>query len=86
MITEPDPTGASHINLLWKQTIFLRVDYWVSMDRYQDLITLAMYPDTIVEVLELIIWSELYVNVFTDAWRNHSFLVILYFEERGTWG
>lgn len=50
------------------------------MDRYQDLVSLAVDPDAVVEIFVLVIWSELDVDVFTDAGRNHSFLVVLDFE------
>jgi hypothetical protein len=85
VVTETNLALASHVNLPGQQAIFLGIDDRVRMNRYQDLISLAVDPDAVVEVFVFVVWSELYVNVLANAWWNHSLLVILYFEIWGAW-
>ena len=47
------------------------------MDGDQDLVSLAVDPDGVVEVLVFIVWGEVDVDVFTDAGWDHAFLIVL---------
>ena len=73
--------ATAHVDILWNEIIFLRVNYWICMNRNQDFITFAMDTNAVIKVLELISWSELDVDVFADTGGNHALFTILYLEE-----
>lgn len=78
-------TAFAHVDWLWDQLILFRVDYWESMDWYQNFVTFAVDSNWIIEILVLVVRSELNVDVFTDSWWNHSFFVVFYLKEWGLW-
>jgi hypothetical protein len=77
--------AGAHVKLAWKQAILTAIYHWIGMDWNQDLVTLAVDPDAIIEILELVVWSKLHIDVLTDARGDHAFLVILDLEERCAW-
>ena len=82
LVAHADFAACAHVNLRWQQTVLLGVDHRVRMNRNEDLVSLAMDADGVIEVLVLIVGSELHVNVLADAARDHPFLVVLYLEKR----
>lgn len=78
-------TALSNVNRGWKKLVFLGVDHWVSMDRYQDLVTFTVDSNTVIEVLIFVIWSELNIDVLTDTRWDHAFFIILNFEKWSLW-
>jgi hypothetical protein len=57
----------SHIKIVGKELIFFGIDNWKGMDRDQDLVTITMNSYRIIEVLVLIVRSELNVYVLGDT-------------------
>lgn len=55
------------------------------MDRYQNLVSLAVDPYRIIEVFVLIARSELNIDVLTDARGHHTLFVVLDLEEACLW-
>lgn len=76
----------THINIVGEQLIFFRVNDWKCMDRYQDLVTLTMNSNRIIEVLVFIVRSELNIDVLGDPRRHHPLLIVLDLEVGCTWG
>lgn len=60
-------TATAHVYVLRNELVFLRVDYWISMDWNQYFITFAMNTDAVIEVLELIARRELDIYVLTNT-------------------
>ena len=73
--------ATSHINIFRNELVFFWVNYWISMNRYQYFVSFTVNTNTVIEVLELISWSELDVDVFADTGGNHALFTILYLEE-----
>jgi hypothetical protein len=59
--------ATAHVDILGNEIIFLRVNYWICMNRNQDFITFAMDTNAVIKVLELIARCELHVDVFADT-------------------
>ena len=70
----------AHIDKARDQLVLLRVDNGEGMNGDQDFISLTMNTDEVVEVFVLIVRSELDIDVFSDARRNHALFVVLYLE------
>ena len=73
--------ATSHVDVLRNELIFFRVNYWISVNRNQYFITFAMDTNAVIEVLELIAWGELHIDVFADTRWNHALFTILDLEE-----
>ena len=52
------------------------------MNRYEDLVSVAVDSNHIVEVLVLVVWSELHVDLLSYAGRDHALLRVFYLEVR----
>ena len=57
----------TNINGFRKKLIFLSINYWISMYRYEYLITLAMDSNAVIKILVFIVRGKLHIYVFTDA-------------------
>ena len=68
----------AHINVVREDVIFLGVNNWEGVYRDEYLIALTVYSYRVVEVLVLIVRSELNINVLCNSRGNHALLVILY--------
>lgn len=77
----PDPQVLAHIDKAGEDFILLGVDDRKGVDGDQDLISLTVNPYGVVEVLELVVGSELNIDVLGYAARDHALLVVLYFEK-----
>lgn len=51
------------------------------MDRNENLVTLAMNSNAVVEVFEFIAGRELHIDVLADTRRDHALLVVLDLKE-----
>ena len=69
-----------HVQIGWEELVLLGVDHGEGVDRNQDLVSLAVNSNRVVEVLLLIVGGELDVDVLSDARGHHAFLVVLDFE------
>lgn len=76
----------AHIQVVRQELVLFSVYDWERMDRDEDLVPVAVYADGIVEILLLIIWGELYVDVLSNTTGDHSFLVVLDLEIGCLWG
>lgn len=50
------------------------------MNWNQDFVTFAMDSNRVIEILELVAWSELNVDILADSRGYHALFVILNFE------
>ena len=79
-----DEAAAAHVDKFGEELVHARVDHREGMDGDQDLVSLAVDPHRVIVVLVLVDGGrELNVDVLCDASRDHAFLLVLDFEERG---
>ena len=77
--------AAAHVDVLGNEIILFGVNYWISMNRYQYFVSFTVNTNTVIEVLELISWSELDVDVFADTGGNHALFTIFDLKESCCW-
>ena len=79
-----DEAASAHVDKFGEELVHARVDHREGMDGDQDLVSLAVDPHRVIVVLVLVDGGrELYIDVLCDASRDHAFLLVLDFEERG---
>ena len=66
-ISLPNFAPTAHVDILGNELVLLRIDNRISMNRNENLVTLAVDTYAVVEILELVAGRKLHVDVLADT-------------------